>query len=301
MDNPLGIVSKINTVSPYQCYKHSKDINLLSLFIFLILSTVGTFLLSIIYSYALHYISVGFLNVVSTALFGYFAGLFVGVSGEVAKVKNPTIITIFGVVFGLFAIYSSWVVWLFESSHRQVWIFNPIDILEIMRFSSIKSMQNPNFSAPTGFLLHSTWLAEAISIFVVFVYVSSTHIKNRVFCEKCNIWLDDEYIASYLNYPYNHGQLRNLLYQGQFSALSDLEIYKPGNDSFTKVKLSKCSDCNELYLLTVDAIKIIKKPDKNSRIHKTTIVQNMIIDSEIYHSIKFWTEREVVLKYSRFL
>ena len=98
-----------------------------------------------------------------------------------------------------------------------------------------------------------------------------------------------------LNYTYNSNKLKNLLHQGQFSALSDLKIQDPPNDSYTAVELSKCSNCDELYLLTVNIVEIIKKSDGNFKTHKTTVVQNMIIDSEIYESIKSWEQKELLL------
>ena len=295
MDNQFGIINKINKDTPYECYKHSKYTNPSSIFILLVLSTIGTLILSAIYSYAIHYIPLVFLNVICTIFFGYFTGIIIGISGKIAKIRNSTVLTVYGIIFGLFAVYSSWVIWLFELFQRQGWTFNPVTILHIMQFLSIEGVWSSGSFTPTGFLLYIIWFVEAAIIVGGCIYASSTYIKNDAFCEKCNAWVKDRHVLPNLNYTYNSNKLKNLLHQGQFSALSDLKIQDPPNDSYTAVELSKCSNCDELYLLTVNIVEIIKKSDGNFKTHKTTVVQNMIIDSEIYESIKSWEQKELLL------
>lgn len=295
LDTQFGIINKINKDTPYECYKHSNYTNPSSIFILLVLSTIGTLILSAIYSYAIHYIPLVFLNVICTIFFGYLTGVIVGISGKIAKIRNSTILTIFGIIFGLFAVYSSWVIWLFELFQRQEWVFNPVTILHIMQFLSIEGVWSSGSFTPTGFLLYIIWFVEAAIIVGGCIYASSTYIKNDAFCEKCNAWVNDKYKLFNLNYVCNSTKLKNLLHQGQFSALSDLKIQNPPGDAYTTVELSKCSNCDELYLLKVNTVKIIRKSDDTFKTYKTAIVQNMIIDSEIYDSIKSWEQKEIEL------
>ena len=157
-----------------------------------------------------------------------------------------------------FAVYSSWVIWLFELFQRQGWTFNPVTILHIMQFLSIEGVWSSGSFTPTGFLLYIICFVVAAIIVGGCIYASSTYIKNDAFCEKCNAWVVDKHKLPNLNYTYNSTKLKNLLHQGQFSALSDLKIQDPPNDSYTAVELSKCSNCDELYLLTVNIVEIIK-------------------------------------------
>ncbi|MDQ2086705.1 hypothetical protein RBH29_09735 [Herbivorax sp. ANBcel31] len=291
MKNTFGIINKIDKDNPYKCYKHSKYVNPSSIFILLLMGIAGTLILSAIYSYAIHHLPLKPLNIICTVLFGYLTGLFIGISGKIAKIRNPIILTIIGVVFGLFAVYSSWVIWLFELSQRQEWIFDLSAIFHTMQTISVNGVWSANSYTPTGFLLYIIWFVEATAILGTCVYASSTFIKKDAFCEKCNVWIDTKYVLPNLNHTSSNDKLRNLLHQGQFSALSDLEVQNQPSNLFTMVELSKCSKCNEIYLLTVKAVEIIKSSNGNFSRDETTIVQNMIIDDEIYDSIKSWGEK----------
>ncbi|TYQ16318.1 UNVERIFIED_CONTAM: hypothetical protein Cloal_2846 [Acetivibrio alkalicellulosi] len=290
MHNPFGIINKINITKPYQHYKHSGTLNLSSIFILLLLGTIGTLILSIIYSYAIHYIPLIALNVICTVFFGYFTGLIIGHSGKISKIRNNTVLIIYGIIFGLFAVYISWVVWLYELFQRQELIFNPVAILNIMQFLSIEGIWSTNSYTPTGFSIYVIWFVEAVIILCTTIYGAATFLKTNVFCEKCNAWVENKYILPNLNYTYNPTKLTNLIQQGQFSAISDLRVQEPASNLYTSVELSKCSKCNDLYLLKVNTIKLILKSNGNVKRDETIIVENMIIDSEIYNSIKTWGE-----------
>ncbi|MFZ5985746.1 MAG: hypothetical protein ACOYWZ_01290 [Bacillota bacterium] len=279
----------VNTGTRHSYYKHSGAFSPMGPIIILVLGTIGTTILSLIYSYAIYYIPFVYLNFLIAIGFGFGAGFIVGMGGKLGKVRNTSIMTLFGVIIGLFAQYAQWVFWIFAYSKQQLLFTNPVDIFAIMKLLAVEGVWSIRSFTPTGAFLYVIWFLEAVIIIGTSTITARTLLNDSAFCEKCNIWVDNKEFIDPLDYVNDSEELRNQLEQGNFSALSLLKKAELGSNQYTTVELLSCKDCKDFYLVTVKSVMISKNSKGEEKKDEKVIVENLIIDSRVYNSIKLWS------------
>ncbi|TYQ16705.1 UNVERIFIED_CONTAM: hypothetical protein Cloal_3273 [Acetivibrio alkalicellulosi] len=281
-----------NTGSKHFYYKHSGAFSPIGIMIILVTGLIGTSILSTIYGFASLYIPFIYINFLLTAGLGFGTGSLIGFGAKIGKLRNTTILTLLSLIFGIFVLYSSWVIWLFVLFERELLLFNPLHIISAIEFLAIEGAWEMFGFVPTGLFLYAIWLLEAIVIIGASVFGARSFLSGVAFCEDCNSWAKYTYVLPPLQHSTNHEFLRNMLEQGNFSVLSEL---KEADNSafFTSVQLSGCNECSNFFLLSVTSIENTKDSKGEDKTKATQIIENLIIDKKEFDSIKEWGENSV--------
>ena len=278
----------INTGMTHDYYKHSGAFSAMGPVTIIAFGTIGTVILGLIYSYATSYIPFIYLNILLTLGLGFGVGIVVGIGGKIGKVRNTSIMVLFGVIFGLFAEYVQWVFWILAESKQQIFIFNPVDIFYTIQYLAVEGVWSLRGFTPTGGVLYFIWFLEAAIIIVISTLISGSFVKDIPFCEKCDKWADNSEVLAPLDFPDNNEELKSHLEQGDFSALPLLGIATPESNRFITVKLQCCAECKEFYLISVSSTIVTKNNKGEEKSEVNSIVNNLIIDQRVYDSLKNW-------------
>ena len=94
-------------------YKPSGQFSPISFFYFLLTCLIVLPILGLIYSYAIWYIPIPYINFFITAGFGFAVGIIVTkLAVRLGKVRNTGLALAFGFIGSLVALYFSWAVWV---------------------------------------------------------------------------------------------------------------------------------------------------------------------------------------------
>ena len=145
-------------------YAHSGKFGLMGPIYMLVMGTVGSLVLSAVYGYAIYYIPFIYLNFLITLGFGACVGFLVGYGGKLGKVRNPGMLLIFGLAFGMFAEYAGWVSWIFALSKQQALALQPLDIWAVVMLVGQEGAWSIFGWTPTGASLFAIWAIEAVMI-----------------------------------------------------------------------------------------------------------------------------------------
>jgi len=112
------------------------------------------------------------LNIIVALLCGTFIAVITVFGGNTGKVNNRFTHTLFGFVFGLIAVYTSWVIWLYAISGWDALFFQPSEILDIIVMISDVGVWSIFEFTPTGNILLTFWGLEAITIAGIASYLT---------------------------------------------------------------------------------------------------------------------------------
>ncbi len=171
-------------------------------------------LLGLVYSYAIWYIPIIYVNVLLAVGFGFAIGFVISLLVvKMGKVRSVSKSVLFGVLGALVAYYFHWVVWsdlLYNASGgNDYFSFSNISISEVLSFAaqpgaifeligSVNEMGTWGFgdSPVSGTLLTVVWVIEFLIIFVVATVVS-TSFAGTPFCEVENEWFKERELAPF--------------------------------------------------------------------------------------------------------
>ncbi|WP_420572589.1 hypothetical protein [Kordia sp.] len=161
-------------------YKPSGKTSPISLLFLLIAIAIGAPIIAFIYSYAILYIPLIYLNILCLfgAAFGigFVANFVVGMG----KVRNKTVAMIFGLIVGLAGLYVSWVVWIYDHANASAFVevsymdllTNPKALWGIIWEINVHGTWGIGRSggAVDGIMLTIVWIIEALAIVGVSVF-----------------------------------------------------------------------------------------------------------------------------------
>ncbi|MFH1699414.1 MAG: hypothetical protein ABIE07_02405 [Candidatus Zixiibacteriota bacterium] len=160
------------------------------------------------------------------AVTGYLCGLLVDYSSVMGKNRNMPLATTLAIIFcalcvaiGLFIFY------------------RPGGIID-------KFYLFDTFVSHKVYLPLFAFLAFLASIF--FACLRVNNLKDKPFCEDCNLWLEKKKMSPSLRLD----QLKNLIElskEGRFKKLNKLIISCPDSGSFCKAEFFKCPKCTTAY------------------------------------------------------
>ena len=115
---------------------------------------------------------------------------------------------------------------------------------------------------------------EAVAYIGIFVFVWWTALKDRVFCEKCQKWVERENLAMFFDLaPLEY--ISTSLATGTDAWIDALSL-ATGTPSL-RVELASCAGCNELHVLTlVHSTDTVDKEGSPSTEEKN-LMENILI------------------------
>lgn len=280
--------TSMNTGMRHEYYKHSGMFNPMGVIVILAIGAVGTVILSLIYSYATHYIPFVYLNILLTILFGVGVGALAGIGGIFFKIRNISIIGLISGLLGLFAEYCQWVFDILALTDGEFFLLNPVDIYGFIRVIGVTGVWSIRRFTPTGVVLYAVWFGEAAIIIGASLLIAIYMIKTKPFCERCDKWVTKEETLFPLNYADDVNGLKLKLEQGDFSALTSLGKAELNSNHYTKVTLKHCEQCKDLYLLSAWSIMVNKNKKDALETKSWEIVYHLIIDENVYNYLMEW-------------
>lgn len=274
-------------------YQHSGGIGALGIPLMILLGGASAFVLGVIYTFALAWIPIVYVNFLLTAGFGAAIGLIVGACGKAGNVRNPMVIGIFGLLNAVLGLY---VAWAFDCRARfegQVCsgpLFLPPDLMAyIAQFyqQGFWGLGRGNVMV-SGIFLGLIWLAEAGVILGLGWLLAHSFVASLPFCELCNRWTDQQEGVARVQPPESDMLALELLCDGQISALRSFQKSPQEAGAFIRIDTAKCPDCQESNFVTVSLIEVTQDKDGDRRIASRALVENMIVtdnDFKLLHEI----------------
>jgi phage FluMu protein Com len=251
-----------------------------------LLGIAGVLGLGALYGFAIHYVTFVYLNFFITLAYGGLVGLLVGWGGKMGKVRNPGLLAIFGVAFGLLAVYTGWVAWIYANSGRQLFLYTPAEILTFIRGILRTGSWSISDWTPTGGWLIAIWGAEAFLIIFAAAAAAWGYLASKPFCEPCNLWVETREPLSPRAPVQDPQAMKKSLEKGDFTPLRNLPKDQYGAEASTKIELLHCPNCHQTNFLTVKAVNFTKRSNNTEKEETTTIVENLIITHSTYQTLK---------------
>jgi hypothetical protein len=225
----------------------------------LLLGPILMVLLSIIYAYIDVYNPFIYVTIL------VFIGLFLGILLiqkmviRLSKCRNINSSIIYGILTGLFGLYSIWCAFIYVMFQREN---IPIDLYDIILSPSLVYNTANNLSilglyeifgiSIKGGLLWFIWIVEAIGIIGAGAIGGFAAIHEEVFCEDCNKWArelnDDIRLAIE-----NRDEAKKII-DTDIEKILSFEIQENLNTEHIKVNLHQCSKCQNTNTVNVDFI-----------------------------------------------
>ena len=214
-------------------------------------------LLCIIYSYIDVYNPIIYLTLL------IFLGLLFGIVIiqkiviKISKCRNKNSSIIYGLIVGIFGVYSSWCTFLYVMFRKENipielldLMLNPSMIYELANTLSIEGYYTLFGINVKGGFLWSIWIIEAIGIIGAGALGGLTVMHEEIFCEDCNKWAED--IDFNLRLAIEDKDLAKKTIESDVTKLLDYPIYTGTNSEHIKVNLHQCSKCNNTTTIDID-------------------------------------------------
>ncbi len=271
----------------YTYYKHSGAFDFFSPVYMILLGGIGALVLGGIYGVVTRFMPIVEITIVMTIGLGVAVGWLVGKGGELGKVRSRAVLTVFGVLLGLFADYVGWITWLLACTEFEYLVVNPAGLLAVLREIAKEGAWSFGFVegfTPTGVVLYAIWTVEAALIAGASAFFAWKALRHLPFCGACRRWVKDKKELPPREMVAIKSELRNNLERGDVTALTAL---KPGfkGKSWTEIELLSCSGCRDFHLLTVKSKRVTVDSKGKRHESEDDIVRNLIIDRPAYEAI----------------
>lgn len=217
---------------------------------------------------------------IATAGFGLGVGYTLQSFLRMGKVRNRTAGIVLSLVAGVFALYASWVsfIWvLFYSSEGiHVLAYQPDLLMGAIQFFGENGIWEMNGSTPTGWGLYIVWILEALII--VGLTVSTALAKVTPFCEACHEWSRPALCPAYFALPESPDELVRDLEGENYEPLHRLTQLPYDLDDRLHVTVHECPHCDATWM-SVDRVIITTDKDGKENTQDIPIVANLVIPS----------------------
>lgn len=236
--------------------------------------------LGLVYSYAIWYIPIIYVNFLIAAGFGIAIGMGINYAVVgVGKVRNAGIAALFGVIAGVVALYFHWAIWLdlvlnagesYGTSRIGITVSN-ISILESLSLAldpaamieligAVNEVGTWGFkSVPvSGLFLTVIWVVEALIILGIPVFMAFGRAQ-KPFCEISNSWAREKELPA-LEFISNEAALKAALEQGDFSFLTVIKRAEAADKEKHSLFTLYYSDAKQYYLSVTN-----KTPEVNDK------------------------------------
>lgn len=267
-------------------YQHSGQFPLSSLIFTLGAGLMGAAVLAAAYSYLILYIPIGgYISFLLTFGLAIALGWLLARAMRWANVRNKIIVTAMAVVIGLFAVYASWVVWLYAMLQRAGVVVSVLDIIAypaaswelILALNDEGAWSLSNFT-PTGIVLWLIWLAEAVIIVGGTILFARRALADP-FCEECSRWTTrTDAVARTAT-----GDADQLVQSLERHDMGHFETLGPRDEEqpvWLRADLHTCPTCRKFNTLSVSACAIKVDGKGNTSVEAKEFVRQLIISPE---------------------
>ncbi|MBN2581111.1 MAG: hypothetical protein JXB10_19165 [Pirellulales bacterium] len=154
--------------------------------------------LSAAYAYLDVYIPLGgYVSFILLAGYVFGLGIVSAFAVKVAKCRSTTAAGFLGFLGGLFALYASWLIFLYalinkfdeEGIGLVPLLIHPGAMWQTILLINKEGWFSIRGSTPTGAVLGTFWVIEAVAILGGMIFLSGMRIRHEIFCETCSRWL----------------------------------------------------------------------------------------------------------------
>lgn len=258
-------------------YKHSGAISIGGLLGGAILGLAAAAGLSIIYSYAIVWIPLIYVNFLLTAGYGIAIGVAVYYAARIGKVRNNAIVAVIGLLCGIVGVYYAWAFDMvarngdsFTMDPAEIWqyvlAFNEQGAWTIGR----NAQQNV-----TGIFLWIVWFAEAAVIIGAASFMPYFLMSESVFCETCDVWAKNEEGVRKLALD-RADEVTARVLAGDVAALRDIPM-ATDDKQCVRLDLQYCEHCGESNYLSVSRLVTTKNKKGEESTETTELLKHLRI------------------------
>ena len=264
-------------------YKNSGSIPPLAMVLIFVVGTVVTWLLALVYAYAIAEIPFVYISFLLTYFFGKGIGLTVNWLGKRGKARNTNFMINAAVILTLFGLYACWAIWFNAIAGRTDYFLWPGEVIGLIQVIAKTGAWSVFDSTPTGGALYGVWAAEALIIFIGALRAVISKSRDTPFCEECNEWADDKVTIGPFTSITDKKAFTDQIEQRAFQAITELKILPSVYRKFSRIVLLRCPNCEQgNRFLTVMNIKIdLDQNDNKTEIEKV-VFRNLIISAQEY-------------------
>lgn len=274
-------------MSTASLYSHSSKVSIVGLLAGAAVGFVAGPVLGTIYSIAIAYIPIIYLNALLSGLFGAAIGGGVAFAMKKGKVRNTFVTVVVGFLATAFAHYVGWMVWvgvIFFRSDVEIpvlAILFPISLIEIILELSREGVWTIGRSDTpvSGVFLWIVWILEALIIFGASLLVGFGLADSEPFCEACENWCRPEDDALRLGVAPDSSTATRLL-AGDLGAIAETPRADPAEPIWQQVDLCHCPSCGGTNTLTLSLVTLSYDKKGNAQAKKNTLVDRLLLTPE---------------------
>lgn len=172
-----------------QYYKHSGGFSPVGVGVGLVLGIGATFGLGFAYSYLSSWIPLIYLRALFLFGMAMGTGAVLGFVGLGAKVRNPALLTVLGLILGVAGVYCQWIAHFHANTDPGMWLVNPSEMWAMLGLMAKTGVWEIFDWTPTGGGLWAFWIVEA-AIIIIGTLMVGLGMVDDPFCEKTGAWAD---------------------------------------------------------------------------------------------------------------
>lgn len=250
---------------------------------------IGIPIVAAIYAFLIIVIPFLIVRILLVLLYPVICSVIISQAAKKGKVRNLTLITCAGILFGLFAEYTSWVIWIAIISKEVslLWsFFSPINVAYLISIIAKIGVWSFRSVEPTGGVLYFFWLIEAIIVVGGTAYLANKANADTPFCEESDTWVEKKSDIGVFAPIKNPVKFKKEFEQMGYSAFNQFEPAQTMGDNFTIVQLYECEECKNFFVLNIKN-KTIKFDSKGKRREEyTPIISNLQVTSSVVAMIQ---------------
>lgn len=178
---------------------------------------------------------------------------------KLSKCRNKNSSIIYGLIVGLFGVYSSWCTFLYVMFRKENFpielldlMINPSMIYEFANTLSVDGYYTLFGIEVKGGFLWLIWIIEAIGIIGAGALGGLTVMHEEIFCENCDRWAED--IDFNLRLSIEDKKATKKIIETEISKILDYPIYDGLNSDHISINLHQCSKCQNTSTIDIDFI-----------------------------------------------
>ena len=263
-------------------YLHSGRVPASGLVISLVAGSVISSVLALVYAYFDAIMPFIYFNIVASTLLGFLCGLVTGKLLVRGKVRNNLVGALAGLAVGFVALYVAWAAWPHALFDRFDWdirfahlLTSPGSLWANITFINHHGAWKFNGTAPTGFFLWFTWLAEALVIVGMSIVTARGSVAAEPFCESCQHWCSYEKCVLELH-GWDSAELKKRLEARDFDYLESLGPRTRNDVNWFRIDLHRCRGCGKTATLTAKNVDLTDPESKGGQ-KAETVIENLLV------------------------
>lgn len=272
-------------------YQSSGDVNVSGAITVAGLGLMTAIVLGFVYGIVAYYNPFVYLSFLGAWFLGVGLGWAVTKTAVYGKLHNNKVTLAISALVGLVGVYAAWVGWLYVLNDYDYLTLNPVEILNFIQIAALLGVYEIFGWTPTGFALYAIWGIEAAIIIGGTVLNVMGGMNREPYCEDCGEWTKTEVITSSVEVVRNPGALIKALEARDMSALTNLQYNNLSVQRRTDVLVHQCKNCSGPKYLSVHAVELSYDDDGTASEDRTAIVENLIISTSEYDTIKNWAHK----------